>query len=67
MAGVADPPGPDDVQRLADTVLRGVRVGDFADTLFRAAAFARVAAAGRAHRDHAERDATPRPLGGAAA
>ena len=35
-------------------MLRGVRVGDFADTLFRAAAFARVAAAGRAHRDHAE-------------
>ena len=33
-------------------MLRGVRVGDFADTLFRAAAFARVAAAGRAHLDH---------------
>jgi hypothetical protein len=28
-----------------------VRVGDFADTLFRAAAFARVAAVGRAHRE----------------
>jgi hypothetical protein len=54
VAGVTDPPGPEDVQRLADTVLRGVRVGDFADTLFRAAAFARVAAVGRAHRDHAE-------------
>jgi len=53
VAGVTDPPGPEDVQRLADTVLRGVRVGDFADTLFRAAAFARVAAVGRAHRDHA--------------
>lgn len=52
VAGVTDPPGPADVQRLADTVLRGIRVGDFADTLFRAAAFARVAAAGRAHRDH---------------
>ena len=54
VAGVPDPPGPEAVQRLADSVLRGVRVGDFADTLFRAAAFARVAAVGRAHRDHAE-------------
>ena len=33
-------------------MLRGIRVGDFADTLFRAAAFARVTAAGRAHTDH---------------
>jgi hypothetical protein len=52
VAGVTDPPSPTDVQQLADTVLRGIRVGDFADTLFRAAAFARVAAAGRAHREH---------------
>jgi hypothetical protein len=54
VAGVSDPPGPADVQWLVDTVLRGIRVGDFADTLFRAAAFARVTAAGRAHRDHGE-------------
>ena len=52
VAGVSVPPGPADVQWLVDTVLRGIRVGDFADTLFRAAAFARVTAAGRAHRDH---------------
>jgi hypothetical protein len=51
VAGVTVPPGPEDVQQLADTVLRGIRVGDFADTLFRAAAFTRVAAAGRAHHD----------------
>jgi hypothetical protein len=51
VAGVTDPPSPDDVRRLADTVLRGVRVGDFADALFRAAAFTRVVAAGRAHLD----------------
>jgi hypothetical protein len=51
VAGVTDPPRPEDVQHLADTVLRGIRVGDFADTLFRAAAFTRVAAAGRAHCD----------------
>jgi len=54
VAGVTDPPGPDDVRMLVDTVLRGIRVGDFADTLFRAAAFARVAATGRATRDHGE-------------
>src|SRR3954453_3887617 len=51
VAGVTDPPSPADVRGLSDTVLRGIRVGDFADTLFRAAAFARVVAAGRAHRD----------------
>ena len=48
VAGVVDPPGPDEVRRLTDLVLRGVVRGDFADTLFRAAAFARVVAAGRA-------------------
>jgi hypothetical protein len=37
------------VRRLADQVLRGVVQGDFADTLYRAGAFARVVAAGRAH------------------
>lgn len=49
VAGVVDPPGPDEVKTLVDQVLRGVVRGDFADTLYRAAAFARVAAAGRAH------------------
>ena len=49
VAGVVDPPGPDEVRRLTDQVLRGVVHGDFADTLYRAAAFARVVAAGRAH------------------
>lgn len=51
VSGVEQPPGPDEVRRLVDQVLRGVVVGDFADTLFRAAAFARVAAAGRARRE----------------
>ncbi|MFL6132096.1 MAG: hypothetical protein ACJ72A_04820 [Nocardioidaceae bacterium] len=49
VAGVVDPPGPDEVRQLTDQVLRGVVHGDFADTLYRAAAFARVVAAGRAH------------------
>ena len=48
VAGVIDPPGPDEVRHLADLVLRGVARGDFADTLWRAAAFARVVATGRA-------------------
>lgn len=57
VAGVEEPPGPDEVIALADQVLRGVVQGDFADTLFRAAAFVRVVAAGRAHLspDHAHR------------
>ena len=51
ISGVAEPPGPDEVRALVDAVLRGVVIGDFADTLFRASAFARVTAAGRAHRE----------------
>jgi hypothetical protein len=49
VAGVVDPPGPREVRELTDLVLRGVVQGDFADTLYRAAAFARVVAAGRAN------------------
>lgn len=48
VAGVADPPGPDQLRAMVDEVLRGILVSDFADVLFRAAAFARVVAAGRA-------------------
>ena len=48
LAGVADPPGPDELRAMIDEVLRGIAVGDFADVLFRAAAFARVVATGRA-------------------
>ncbi len=53
ISGVVDPPGPVEVRALVDEVLSGVVVGDFADTLFRAAAFARVTAAGRVHGGHA--------------
>lgn len=48
VAGVADPPGPDELRGMVDDVLRGIARGDFAITLFRAAAFARIVAAGRA-------------------
>jgi hypothetical protein len=47
IAGVVQPPGADEVRELADLVMRGVVAGDFATTLDRAAAFARVTAAGR--------------------
>lgn len=48
VAGVADPPGPEQLRTMIDEVLRGIAGGDFADVLLRAAAFARVVAAGRA-------------------
>lgn len=48
VAGVADPPGPDQLKAMVDEVLRGIAEGDFADVLFRASAFARVVAAGNA-------------------
>ena len=48
VAGVAEPPGPDELKSMIDQVLRGIARGDFADVLFRASAFARVVATGRA-------------------
>ena len=48
IAGVEDPPGPDEVRRLADTILRGVFSGDLAVALERAGAFCRVVATGSA-------------------
>jgi hypothetical protein len=48
VAGVADPPGPEQLKAMVDQVLRGIVVSDFADVLLRAAAFARVVATGRA-------------------
>ena len=48
VAGVADPPGPDELKVMVDEVLRGIATADFADVLFRAAGFARVVATGRA-------------------
>jgi hypothetical protein len=56
ISGVPDPPGPDEVRMLVDAVLGGVVTGDLADTLFRAAAFARVSATGRAAEEPASHD-----------
>jgi hypothetical protein len=53
VAGVADPPGPEELKTMVDEVLRGIAVSEFADVLFRAAAFARVVAIGRAALDDA--------------
>ena len=48
VAGVADPPGPEQLKAMVDEVLRGLAGSDLADVLLRAAAFARVVATGRA-------------------
>lgn len=58
VAGVASPPGPDEVSQVVDAVLSGVYTGDLAVTLERGAAFCRVLAIGSAFdADHvAERD-----------
>lgn len=49
IAGVEDPPGPREVQTLADSVLSGVFSGDLAVALQRAGAFCRVVATGAAY------------------
>jgi hypothetical protein len=52
VAGVAEPPGPEELKALVDQVLRGIATSDLADVLLRAAAFARVVATGRAALEH---------------
>ena len=63
VAGVAEPPGPEELKAMVDQVLRGIAGGDFADVLFRAAAFARVVATGRAALDDPSDDDVRRMLG----
>ena len=46
IAGAPTPAGPEEIDALADAILRGAFTGDFADALTRAAAFCRVIAAG---------------------
>lgn len=48
LAGVVDPPGPEEVIALVDTVVRGIVGDDFDVTLDRAAAFAHIVGVGRA-------------------
>ncbi len=62
VAGVAEPPGPDQLKAMVDEVLRGIAGSDFADVLLRAAAFARVVATGRAATGEADRRRVQRML-----
>ena len=62
VAGVADPPGPEELKAMVDETLRGIAGGDFAVTLLRAAAFARVVATGRAGAQGSSHDETVRML-----
>jgi hypothetical protein len=57
VAGVADPPGAQEVVAQADSVLAGAFTGDFAVALERAAAFCRVVSTGWALLADDERDA----------
>lgn len=50
VAGVAEPPGPAELQELTDAILTGVFEGDLAIALQRASGFCRVVSAGRAQR-----------------
>ncbi|MFD1826719.1 MULTISPECIES: hypothetical protein [Mumia] len=56
VAGVVDPPGPQEVVALVDAVVRGVVTSDLADTFDRAAAFARLVGIGRASLDTTDHD-----------
>lgn len=47
VAGVADPPGAQEIRTMADTILNGAWTGDFDVALERFAAFCRVTALGR--------------------
>ncbi len=49
VAGAAEPPTPDSLRKMADSILAGVFEGDLAVALERAAAFCRVVSVGRAH------------------
>lgn len=55
VAGV-EPPGPEEVRRVADAILRGAFTGDFSVALDRAAAFCHVVASGRGDLAHGVRD-----------
>lgn len=59
LAGVADPPGAEEVRAMADDILAGVYTGELDMALCRAAAFARTVALGQAlDADRADRVST---------
>ncbi|MGL5852541.1 MAG: hypothetical protein ACRCZD_17320 [Phycicoccus sp.] len=59
VAGIAEPPRPEELQRVIDQVLAGVFDGDLAVALERAAAFCAVVSAGRAELAHDRDDVDP--------
>ena len=54
LAGVVDPPGPDEVLTLVDTVVSGIVGEDFDVTLDRAAAFAHIVGVGRSQLENCD-------------
>ncbi len=56
VAGVAEPPGPEDLRALTAAILTGIYEGDLAIALERAAAFAHVVAVGLGDPDAADSD-----------
>lgn len=54
LAGVVDPPGPEEVIALVDTVVRGIVGADLDVALDRAASFAHICGVGRAQLDHGD-------------
>lgn len=63
VAGVAEPPGPEELRVMIDQVLRGIVHSEFGDVLLRAAAFARVVATGRAQESDPGRPGQePKPM-----
>ena len=54
LAGVVEPPGPEEVLTLVDTVVRGIVGDDFDVTLDRAAAFAHIVGVGRGQLEHCD-------------
>lgn len=64
VAGIAEPPRPEELQRVADQILTGVFEGDLAVALERAAAFCAVISAGRAELAHDRDDLDPEGASG---
>ncbi len=60
LAGVVDPPGPEEVITLVDTVVRGIVGTAFDVALDRAASFAHIVGIGRSQLDAAESDSAVR-------
>ena len=64
IAGIAEPPRPEELQRVADQILAGVFDGDLAVALERASAFCAVIAAGRAELAHDRDEVDPEGASG---